>query len=135
MQHSKKFGFVLILVSCLAAWFIANAGVDHQKLEMASIANMFGPPLCGAISLTLFAIVDLVFKTARRILVLLLVIANLFVGISIRMESDKIARRAGGEESSSVLFERPGNRTVEEDQKMRFLLGKKLLTNLQTKNN
>ena len=62
MGLSKKYGFALILASFLLAWFIANVGVHNDQLEMAAIANLFGPPICGIVCLLLFAIFDHFFK-------------------------------------------------------------------------
>ncbi|HZH64681.1 MAG TPA: hypothetical protein VEY10_07285 [Flavisolibacter sp.] len=93
MTLTKKYGFALIFFSFLLAWFIANAGVEHQKLEMAAIANIFIPPICGGISLLLFAIIDYFFKRPRLMVVILLVLVNLCIGIAIRWESAVISSR------------------------------------------
>ena len=90
MVLSKKYGFVCILVSALIAWGIANVGVPTGNLEMAAIANYFGPPIVGIVSLLLFAIIDYFFKKPRLIVVLILVLINVAVGISIRIISNSI---------------------------------------------
>jgi hypothetical protein len=87
MTISKTYGFALILTSFLIAWFIANVGVNYDRMELGALANLFVPPVCGFASLFLFAVVDYFYKKPRLIIVILLILFNLYVGITIRLES------------------------------------------------
>lgn len=94
MTFSKKQGFVLIAFSAMLSWTIANVGINHLKLEMASIANMFLPPICGATSLLAFALTDYFFVKQRQFWIIIFIFINLVVGIAIRLESEAIIRNA-----------------------------------------
>ncbi len=88
MPISKTHGFLMILASFLLGWLIANLGVHYEELEMGAIANLFGPPLCGLISLLLFAIIDYFFKRHRLIVVVLFMLLNLCIGVVVRFKTD-----------------------------------------------
>jgi uncharacterized membrane protein len=83
---------VIIVCSAIVSWLLTNIGIDQQKLEMASIANTFLPPICGAVSLLVFVLIDFFFVQQRRFWILIFILINLGVGIAIRLESESIIR-------------------------------------------
>lgn len=83
----KIIAIVIILCSGIISWLIANIGVDTGNMEMAAIANVFGPLLAVAASLILFLLIDWAFPKYRFWIMLILVILNLLCGFIIRIEN------------------------------------------------
>jgi hypothetical protein len=84
---TKTFAIILILLSGLASFALANIGIDTGNMEMAAIANVFGPPLIGITTLVLFLLFDWLIPRGRVFILLLFIISNLATGIIIRLSS------------------------------------------------
>jgi hypothetical protein len=84
---TKTYAIIFILLSGLASFALANIGIDTGNMEMAAIANLFGPPLIGITTLVLFLLLDWLIPRGRLVILILFIIANLATGIIIRLSS------------------------------------------------
>jgi hypothetical protein len=86
-SFSKLTAILILVVSGIISWLIANIGVNTGNMEMAAIANVFFPPAIAVISIILFLLLDWLIKNGRFWITLVLFLATVLSGLVIRIEN------------------------------------------------
>lgn len=82
-------GLLIILLSAVISTILANT-VDMTHYELGALINLLWPPILGILSLIVFLVICLIFKSPVVRLITLTVISLylLYVGIALHLEKD-----------------------------------------------
>jgi hypothetical protein len=84
---TKINAIIFIFLSGLASWGLATIGVKMDHMELGALLNLFGPPIVALTLLLLFFILDYAAPRIRFTLMIILIVVNLFYGLSLRFAS------------------------------------------------
>ena len=86
IENSRKFGVLAIVLSIVAS-FMISISADMSHMELGAIANVYFPPFIGAITLGVYILSCYITYTinVRIIVCIILVVCNIYLGISLKM--------------------------------------------------